>query len=125
MLRLALERLQEKLTKENLWLYILQLLRTRELYAYEIRDKIKDAFGFETAKITIYVVLYKMEREGLVNSVTERRENANTTRRYYKPTEAGMRALEGGKVLLRKALESLEDQPGKETFSHDKSAAQP
>jgi DNA-binding PadR family transcriptional regulator len=62
---LALDRLEKKLTKENLWIYILKLLKDRELYAYELKDKIRARFGFEPAMITVYVVLYKMEREGL------------------------------------------------------------
>ena len=91
---MALRRLEAKLTKENLWLYILNLLKSEELYAYEIREKIISAFGFETATITVYVVLYKMEREGLV--------------RYYRPTEEGLRALEIGRGLLKKTLDALE-----------------
>ena len=54
---MALERLKEKLTKENLWLYILTLLKGGPLYAYEIRSKISKSFSFEPAMITIYVVL--------------------------------------------------------------------
>jgi PadR family transcriptional regulator PadR len=102
---LALERLKEKLTKENLWLYILTLLKGGPLYAYEIRSKIIHSFGFEPAMITIYVVLYKMEREGLVTSASEKREGSNVVRRYYTPTETGMRALEEGKAALKRTVE--------------------
>jgi DNA-binding PadR family transcriptional regulator len=105
MVRLALERLREKLTKENLWLYILTLLKGGPLYAYELRSKILKSFGFQPAMITIYVVLYKMEREGLVSSTPEKREGSNVVRRYYKPTETGLRALEEGKATLRRTIE--------------------
>jgi hypothetical protein len=37
--RLAVERLQEKLTKENPWLNILHLLENHDIYAYEIKEK--------------------------------------------------------------------------------------
>lgn len=105
---MALNRLKEKLTKENLWLYILFLLEKRPLYAYEISTRIKTSFGFEPAMITVYVVLYKMELEGLVSSATEKRPPSNVVRRYYSPTELGMKALKEGKDILRRTLEQLE-----------------
>ena len=105
---MALRRLEEKLTKENLWLYILDLLKSEELYAYEIREKIISAFGFETATITVYVVLYKMEREGLVTSVSRKGSDGGAVRRYYRPTEEGLRALEIGRGLLKKTLDALD-----------------
>ncbi len=105
---MALQRLGEKLTKENLWLYILNLLKSEELYAYEIREKIRSAFGFETATITVYVVLYKMEREGLVSSESRKGADGGATRRYYRPTEEGIKALDAGRELLRKTLKTLE-----------------
>jgi PadR family transcriptional regulator PadR len=106
--QLALRRLEQKLTKENLWIYILHLLRAGPLYAYEIRDKIRAAFGFEPATITVYVVLYKMEREGLVTSATEKRAPSNMVRRYYSLTEVGLQALEEGGKMLRRTLDLLE-----------------
>jgi len=108
MYQLALRRLEQKLTKENLWIYILHLLRGGPLYAYEIRDKIKAAFGFEPATITVYVVLYKMEREGLVTSTAEKRAPSNIVRRYYSLTEVGIQALEEGRRMLRRTLDLLE-----------------
>jgi len=108
----ALKRLEEKLTKENLWLYILDLLKSGELYAYEIGERIRAAFGFEPATVTVYVVLYKMEREGLVASTSRRGEGGGAVRRYYRPTDEGLRALEAGKGLLRRTLEALEGGKG-------------
>jgi DNA-binding PadR family transcriptional regulator len=105
---LALRRLEQKLTKENLWIYILHLLRGGPLYAYEIRGKIRAAFGFEPATITVYVVLYKMEGEGLVTSAAERRTPSNIVRKYYRLTETGLQALENGRKILRRTLDLLE-----------------
>jgi DNA-binding PadR family transcriptional regulator len=105
---LALRRLEQKLTKENLWIYILHLLKDGSLYAYEIRDKIRLAFGFEPATITVYVVLYKIEREGLVKSVIERRPPSNIVRRYYSLTDLGLKALEEGRKILKRTIDLLE-----------------
>ena len=107
---MALRRLEQKLTKENLWIYILRLLRGGPLYAYEIRNKIRAAFGFEPATITVYVVLYKMEGEGLVTSAAERRAPSNIVRKYYRLTETGVKALEEGKKILSRTLELLEGE---------------
>ena len=45
-----------------------------------------------------------------MTSVTEKRENTNSTRRYYRPTKEGIRALGEGKALLGKTLEALESR---------------
>ncbi|MEM2743230.1 MAG: helix-turn-helix transcriptional regulator, partial [Candidatus Methanomethylicaceae archaeon] len=89
---MALRRLENKITKENLWIYILNLLKDGPLYGYEVREKIKKKFGFEPATITVYMVLYKMEKEGLVI-----REKSNKNqRKYYLITEKGLKVLEEG-----------------------------
>ena len=63
---MAYDRLFTKITKENLWLYLLKLLTKRPMYAYEIGKEIKASFGFSTASVIVYVILYKMECEGLI-----------------------------------------------------------
>ncbi|MCC6013606.1 MAG: PadR family transcriptional regulator [Candidatus Verstraetearchaeota archaeon] len=102
---MAFERLKKKITKENLWLYILTLLKNGPVYGYEVRDKIKEKFGFDVAKITTYVVLYKLEREGLVRSM---KENEKSQRKYYYITEKGRKTLEEGLKFLKKIINSLE-----------------
>ncbi|MDQ1281141.1 MAG: PadR family transcriptional regulator, regulatory protein PadR [Thermoproteota archaeon] len=63
---LAFSRLVTKLTKENLWLYILKMLMERPMYAYEISKGMNERFGFSTATVTVYVVLYKIQKEGFI-----------------------------------------------------------
>ena len=50
----AIQRLQKKLTKENLFMYILRLLQDKEHYGYELRAEIKKRFGFTMATVTSY-----------------------------------------------------------------------
>ncbi|MCX8170024.1 MAG: PadR family transcriptional regulator [Candidatus Methanomethyliaceae archaeon] len=102
---MALRRLQNKITKENLWIYILNLLKDGPLYAYEVREKIREKFGFEPATITVYMVLYKLEREGLV--IKEKLNEG--PRKYYSLTEKGIKTLEEGINLLRRTLNLLEE----------------
>ena len=83
-----IKRLRRLLTSENLWLYVLSLLRRKKkLYAYELDDAIERAFKFRPNKIMIYIVLYKLEGEGLIKSEFIER------RKYYALTGKGDDAL--------------------------------
>ncbi len=96
---MAYERLVEKLTVENLWLYVLRLLREKPLYGYEIRKQIQGRFNFAPAVITVYVVLYKLQREGLVKK-TSVKGDSSVQRKYYTITEKGAEALTAGKKFF-------------------------
>lgn len=98
---LPIERLQRSNTKENLWLYILSLLKKRKIYGWEIPKIIEKEFNFKPGRITPYRVLYRLEKAGFVKSqVAERR-------RVYQITEKGKKELESGKNFYRKILEEL------------------
>lgn len=105
--RLAFERLVTKVTKENLWLYISKMLLDSPMYAYEISKKVAARFGFSIATITVYVVLYKMQREGLIR----RREKAilkgKPTRKYYELTDKGRQCLLKGTAFLQDVVHTL------------------
>ena len=92
----ALRRLTESLTTGNLWLPILSLLKKRDCYAYEIPKLIRKQFGFDMNLIMGYLVLYKMEADGLISSYHKERK------KYYKTTPFGRKELEKGKKLLSK-----------------------
>ncbi len=96
----------EKLTVENLWLYILRLLQERPLYGYEIRKQIQERFNFAPAVITVYVVLYKLQREGLVKKVSVKGENS-AQRKYYTMTEKGTQMLEAGKKFFESTYQRV------------------
>jgi len=99
---MPLRRLRNKTTKEVLWLYILRLLKERELYAYEIKPLLRERFGISPALVTPYVVLYRLESEGYVEA---RRSN---NKKYYRITEKGERLLEEGIAYLRSLVDKLE-----------------
>jgi len=103
---LAYRRLESKLTKENLWLYIIRLLMERPMYAYEIGKTLASRFGFSVAKVTTYVVLYKMEREGLIR-VEKSPTVGRPDRKYYTTTEQGRAIFEAGKKLIDETLRRL------------------
>jgi len=103
----AYSRLVTKVTKENLWLYILKMLMDRPMYAYEISKNLKAHFGFSTAVVTVYVVLYKMRREGLIRVGEERAVLGRPDRKYYEVTEKGCRDLHDGVKLLEEIVRKL------------------
>jgi DNA-binding PadR family transcriptional regulator len=104
---LAYARLVAKVTKENLWLYIIRMLLNRPMYAYEISKALQDSFGFSTATITVYAVLYKMQREGFVRLNEEKTVSIRPDRKYYKVTEEGRDAFMKGKGFLEDTLKKL------------------
>jgi len=97
------QRLKEKITKENLWLYILSLLEEGDVYGYELRQKVEDRFGFKPGNVTAYRVLYALKRSGLV----EGSQKGDIKRRYYKITAHGRDELAKGKGILEKTVSAL------------------
>ncbi|MEE8570457.1 MAG: PadR family transcriptional regulator [Candidatus Bathyarchaeia archaeon] len=103
----AYTRLVNKITKENLWLYILKMLIDRPMYAYEISKSMKDKFGFSTAVVTVYVVLYKMRREELIQVGEEKSVLGRPDRKYYEITEEGRSSLQDGIKFLEGVVSKL------------------
>lgn len=98
---LPLERLKKSNTKENLWVYILFLVKKREVYGWEILELIKKKFGFKPGRITPYRVLYRLEKNGLVKS------KMNQRRRVYKITNKGLKELKSAKEFYKNLLEKI------------------
>ncbi len=105
---MAYDRLHSKITTGNLWLYILKLLCAKTMYAYDINKKIKANFHFTTATVTVYVVLYKMRREGLVTMIGEKQVHNKRIRKYYEITEKGRETFLKGIELLKNTIQFLE-----------------
>jgi DNA-binding PadR family transcriptional regulator len=96
-----MQRLRRALTKGNLWLYILSKLKRGKVYAYGLRKEIERDFGWSHGLITSYVVLYKLENEGLISSEFEGR------RKYYRITKKGAEEMRKAKAYLRQLLRRL------------------
>jgi len=97
-----IERLEKSNTIENLWLYILLILKEESSYPWEILKVIKEKFKFKPGLITPYRVLYKLEKEGFVKSKFKEK------RRVYQITEKSLRELEKAKNFYKKILSWLE-----------------
>lgn len=99
---LPFERLKKLNTKENLWLYILLLLKEKPRYGWEIPKIIEEKFHFRPGRITPYRVFYRLEKDGFVKSEFEERK------RIYKITKKGLLELEKAKNFYREILKELE-----------------
>ncbi|MFW9845244.1 MAG: PadR family transcriptional regulator [Candidatus Thorarchaeota archaeon] len=101
----AMERLVNKLTKEMLWIYILRLLQERPHYGYEIKELVTKRFGFSPATVSGYAIIYRLQRDGLIQT----QKSSESTRKYYEITERGREAMSRAKGFLSATLDKVFD----------------
>jgi PadR family transcriptional regulator PadR len=101
----AVERLVNKLTKEMLWIYILRLLQERPHYGYEIKELVTKRFGFSPATVSGYAIIYRLQRDGLIQS----QASSDSTRKYYEITEKGIEAMMLAKDFLSSTISRVFD----------------
>jgi len=109
---MAYARLIRKTQKENLWLYILSILRHGPTYAYELRNIIERRFHFEVGEVTAYVILYGLKKEGCVKILREEPRKEGLPRKYYSITPQGRALLSKGVAYLEQLCESLKREEG-------------
>jgi PadR family transcriptional regulator, regulatory protein PadR len=72
---------------------LLSIIKEGEIYGYELAAKL-ESYGFHSfSEGTIYPLLLRMQKEGLV-STTLRKSTAGPKRKYYTLTEKGEQELE-------------------------------
>jgi DNA-binding PadR family transcriptional regulator len=98
---LPFERLQKLNTKDNLWIYILLLLKEKPIHAWQLQSLIKENFNFKPGRITPYRVLYRLEKANFVKSEIKERK------RIYQITEKGKKELKKAKDFYQKILDLL------------------
>jgi PadR family transcriptional regulator PadR len=79
----AVTRLENKLTKEMLWIYILRLLQEGPHYGYEIKELVTKKFSFSPATVSGYAIIYRLVKDGLIQEM----ETTSSPRKYYGITE--------------------------------------
>ena len=101
MVKEPVERLKDKILKENLWIFLFKILAQNDEYAYELRKKVNSEFGFWSGRVTGYRVLYLLEKDRYVESYIKGR------RKYYKLTQKGREQLNKAQNFLLKIQSSL------------------
>ena len=71
---------------------VLALLRDRERYGFEIVRALSEADGLVTTEGTVYPLLGRLRKEGVVET-TWRESSSGPPRRYYRLTPAGRSLL--------------------------------
>jgi len=94
------DRLLNSVTANNLWLYVCKLLLEEQMFAREIQREIVRRFGLRTNLITVYSVLYRLQRGGYIR-------RTGNYRKYYRITEKGVEEFEKGVKLIEKTLKVL------------------
>ncbi len=92
------ERFRKSITNDNLWIYVLTLLKKNRMYAYELNEKIEKEFNFAPGNVTAYIILKRLQIDGYVKaSGTEK--SGGPQRKYYTITEKGKKELEKAKKI--------------------------
>ncbi|MHA1686617.1 MAG: PadR family transcriptional regulator [Candidatus Heimdallarchaeaceae archaeon] len=103
----AFQRLKKKLTIDVLWMWILKLLSEGPKYAYELKQEMQRRFGFSSATVTNYTVLYLLEKEGIVKKVEISNDLERIDRKYYTLTPLGIQLFEEAKKFLKEIYNVL------------------
>lgn len=86
---------------------MLALLATGERYGYQIAQGLTDSTGLVVSEGTIYPLLSRLQREGLV-SAEWRESQTGPPRKYYQLTQTGRSELES-KIASWRQLSQLVD----------------
>ena len=90
------DALLAQMRKGTLQYCVLALLVDEERYGFDLVRSLAETDGMVTSEGTIYPLLSRLRRDGLVET-TWRESTSGPPRRYYKLTTAGRAALEAFK----------------------------
>lgn len=102
-----LARWETQLRKGVLELVILLALTQREQYGFELITGIAKRSGLELSEGTVYPLLLRMAKEGMIQSRFAEGEGG-APRKYYSTTPHGGRMLEAMRVGWSRLVASLE-----------------
>jgi PadR family transcriptional regulator, regulatory protein PadR len=88
------DRLLTQMRRGTLEYCVLALLRERERYAFDLVRTLGESDGMVTSEGTIYPLLSRLRRDGLVTTTWEE-SPSGPPRRYYRLTQKGDTALAG------------------------------
>jgi PadR family transcriptional regulator PadR len=86
---------------------VLSLLADEERYGFDLVRGLGETDGMVTSEGTIYPLLSRLRRDGLVES-TWQESPAGPPRRYYRLTGSGRAALEGFRLEWRRFRDAVD-----------------
>lgn len=96
-----------QMLKGILPMLVLALLHEQESYGYELVTRLQEAGLEDIATGTVYPVLTRLEREGLITSRLVA-SPSGPARKYYVPTEAGTAHLAASAAAWRELAATAE-----------------
>lgn len=95
------DSLLSQMRRGTLQYCVLALLAKEERYGFDLVRGLAEVDGMVTSEGTIYPLLSRLRRDGLVESSWQE-STAGPPRRYYRLTDAGRAALEGFRLEWRR-----------------------
>jgi PadR family transcriptional regulator PadR len=96
-----------QLLRGALDLCLLAVMEEGPAYGYEMTKRLRERGLSIVGEGSIYPLLGRLEREGLVETYRAA-SNGGPPRKYYRPSEAGRRALAAGVAEWRSARDALD-----------------
>lgn len=87
---------------------VLSLLADEERYGFDLVRGLAEIDGMVTSEGTIYPLLSRLRRDGLVESSWQE-SPSGPPRRYYRLTDSGRAALEGFRVEWRRFRDAVDN----------------
>jgi PadR family transcriptional regulator, regulatory protein PadR len=101
------EALLAQMRRGTLQYCVLALLAKEERYGFDLVRSLAQLDGMVTSEGTIYPLLSRLRRDGLVESSWQE-STAGPPRRYYRLTDAGAAALEGFRPEWRRFRDAVD-----------------
>ncbi|MEN0051556.1 MAG: PadR family transcriptional regulator [Bacteroidota bacterium] len=87
-----IQKWSSQVKKGVLSFIVLKVLKEKEFYGYELIEEVKKYTKIEIAEGTLYPLMNRLKKEGLVNSKWVEQESG-IPRKYYHLTESGVKNL--------------------------------
>ncbi|MCC5949845.1 MAG: PadR family transcriptional regulator [Nitriliruptoraceae bacterium] len=87
---------------------VLAVIGEQDRYGFELVKLLSERSGFEISEGTIYPLLSRLRRDGLVET-TWRESESGPPRRYYRLTTDGARALAGFQIAWVEFRDAVDD----------------
>ena len=96
------KELVQHFTRKLLDVQIVRLIATQPMWGYKIKKLMEAKFGVRLRHGTLYPLLDKLERRGLL--ISERQRRSGRVRKIFTLTGRGVKYLETYRTLLRDQL---------------------
>jgi PadR family transcriptional regulator PadR len=101
------DALLSQMRRGTLQYCVLSLLDTEERYGFDLVRALAEQDGMVTSEGTIYPLLSRLRRDGLVESNWQE-STSGPPRRYYRLTEGGRSALQAFRVEWRRFRDAVD-----------------